>query len=52
MTAGSPEEGGRDVTAAWGDSWHQQPGLLQLSGTIDDRALELAADYGGSAPER
>lgn len=47
LLAGSPDDGNHVVTAAWGDSWHQKPGLLVLAGTLTDRRLELAADYGG-----
>ena len=35
------------VTAAWGDSWHQRPSLLTLSGTLTDGRLEVTAEYGG-----
>ncbi len=35
------------ISAAWCDSWHQQPAMRILSGTIDDRQLQVEAGYGG-----
>jgi hypothetical protein len=45
LLVGSPAEGDQDVTAAWTDSWHQQPGLMLLAGTATTSRIELAADY-------
>jgi hypothetical protein len=47
LLVGSPESGQHGVTAAWGDSWHQKPVILTLTGTLADGGLELTADYGG-----
>jgi hypothetical protein len=46
LLIGSPDEQG-EATAAWGDSWHQQPSIRTLPGTLADGRLEVAADYGG-----
>jgi len=46
LLAGSPDDEGL-VTAAWGDSWHQKPPILVLTGSLIDGVLDLAADYGG-----
>ena len=46
LLVGSPDDEGR-VTAAWGDSWHQKPGLLVLNGSLIEGVLEVVADYGG-----
>jgi hypothetical protein len=46
MLIGSPDEHGQ-VTAAWGDSWHQKPSILTLSGAQTAEPLEVTADYGG-----
>jgi hypothetical protein len=46
LLVGSPDDAGH-VTAAWGDSWHQKPAILVLTGSLIERVLELAADYGG-----
>jgi hypothetical protein len=47
LLVGSPESGRQGVTAAWGDSWHQKPAILALTGTLADGGLEVTADYGG-----
>ena len=46
LMVGSPDNE-RHVTAAWGDSWHQKPPILVLTGTLTERGLEVTADYGG-----
>lgn len=46
LVAGSADER-QVVTAAWGDSWHQKPALLTLTGSLIERRLEASADYGG-----
>lgn len=33
--------------ALWGDSWHQQPEPMRISGTADEAMLDLEAGYGG-----
>jgi hypothetical protein len=35
------------VTVAWGDSWHQKPPIIVLTGGATDRGVEVTADYGG-----
>ena len=35
------------LTALWGDSWHQQPAPISMSGTASGDWIELAAEYGG-----
>jgi hypothetical protein len=47
LLVGSPDAEARLVTAAWGDSWHQKPNLLVLTGTLTGRRVEITADYGG-----
>ena len=47
LLVGSPESGHDGVTAAWGDSWHQKPGILTFTGALAGGVLELSADYGG-----
>jgi len=47
LLLGGPEDGGREVHAAWADTWHQQPGLLVLTGTRDGDRVDLAATYLG-----
>ena len=48
LLVGSPGEQARTVDGAWGDSWHQHPSILTLSGTMaDDGRLEITAEYGG-----
>jgi hypothetical protein len=47
LLIGSPDEGQQAINAAWGDSWHQKPSLLVLSGSLADGRVELTADYGG-----
>src|SRR5262245_14062423 len=47
LLVGSPEDDGQVVTAAWGDSWHQKPSMLTLTGSMTERRLEVTADYGG-----
>jgi hypothetical protein len=46
LLVGSPDEQGT-ATAAWGDSWHQQPSIRTLSGTLAGGRLEVTAGYGG-----
>jgi hypothetical protein len=46
LLVGSPDEHGQ-VTAAWGDSWHQQPSIRTFAGTVVGGRLEVSADYGG-----
>lgn len=36
-----------DITVAWADSWHQQPGLRALHGTRTGGHVEVAATYAG-----
>ena len=47
LLIGSPDEENQAINAAWGDSWHQKPSLLVLSGSLADGRVELTADYGG-----
>ncbi len=47
LLVGSPEPGQQGVTAAWGDSWHQNPSILTLTGTLAEGHLDVTADYGG-----
>jgi hypothetical protein len=47
LLVGSPDDETEVVTAAWGDSWHQKPHLLVLTGTLTERHLEVSAEYGG-----
>jgi hypothetical protein len=47
LLVGSPDDERHVVAAAWGDSWHQKPSLLMLSGELARRRLEVSADYGG-----
>jgi hypothetical protein len=47
LVVASPEDERQVVTAVWGDSWHQKPSMLTLSGTLAERRLEVSADYGG-----
>jgi hypothetical protein len=47
LVVGSPDDEQRVVTAAWGDSWHQKPAMLTLTGSLTQRRLEVTADYGG-----
>ena len=47
LLVGSPEQDQDAVTVAWGDSWHQRPAILVLSGVSADDRLEVAAEYGG-----
>jgi hypothetical protein len=46
LLVGSPDDEGQ-ATAAWGDSWHQQPSIRTFSGTLTGGRLEVTADYGG-----
>ena len=44
---GATDEGG-SLVAMWGDSWHQKPAPMMLSGRRSTAAaLELEGDYGG-----
>ncbi len=47
LLVGSPPDGETAVSAAFGDSWHQHPGLMQFEGTSSGGRVELAAEYGG-----
>jgi hypothetical protein len=49
LLVGSTGEGeGNTVTATWGDSWHQKPAPLSLSGSrAADGAVSLEAAYAG-----
>jgi hypothetical protein len=46
LLVGSPDEESQVVRAGWGDSWHQKPSLLVLTGSLNGSLLELTADYG------
>jgi hypothetical protein len=46
LLVGSPDDEGQ-ATAAWGDSWHQQPSIRTFAGTLAGGRLEVTADYGG-----
>ena len=47
LVIGSADEGG-SLVAMWGDSWHQKPAPMMLSGSREtDATLELEGDYGG-----
>ncbi len=46
LFVGSPDDE-QTVGAAWGDSWHQKPSILTLTGTLTAGRLEVTADYGG-----
>lgn len=46
VVVGGPGEDGV-VEAAWFDTWHQQPGLMTLTGRRDVQRVELAATYAG-----
>ena len=47
LVIGPAEEGG-SLVAMWGDSWHQKPTPMMLSGSRGIEAtLELEGDYGG-----
>jgi hypothetical protein len=48
LLVASAEAGPPAVVGVWGDSWHQQPSLMTLAGTVDGGRLELTGDYGGS----
>lgn len=45
LLVGRDGDGGA-VTATWGDSWHQQPEPMSLTGRAAD-AVDLEAAYGG-----
>lgn len=47
LMVGSPAEQDQSVDAAWGDSWHQHPSILTLSGKSERGRLEVTAGYGG-----
>jgi hypothetical protein len=43
-----PADVGDSIVAMWGDSWHQKPAPMMLSGSRrTDAVLELEGDYGG-----
>src|SRR5215217_1130467 len=47
LVIGSANEDG-SLVAMWGDSWHQKPAPMMLSGSRStDAALQLEGDYGG-----
>jgi hypothetical protein len=47
VVIGPVDEGG-SLVAMWGDSWHQKPAPMMLSGSRGTgAALELEGDYGG-----
>ena len=47
VVIGTADDGG-SVVAMWGDSWHQKPAPMILSGGRDtDVTIELEGDYGG-----
>jgi len=35
------------VVALWGDSWHQQPAPMSMTGTVEGGSIELEGEYGG-----
>lgn len=47
LLLGAPGADTDAVTAAWSDSWHQQPDLLILTGTREGDSARLAATYLG-----
>jgi hypothetical protein len=47
LLVGAPDEESQVVSAGWGDSWHQKPSILVLTGSLHGSVLELTADYGG-----
>jgi hypothetical protein len=47
LLVGSAAEGERDVSAVFGDSWHQHPGLMRFAGTASGGRVDLAGEYGG-----
>ncbi len=42
-----PSEEDNSLVAIWGDSWHQKPAPMILSGGHRGATLELEGDYGG-----
>jgi hypothetical protein len=43
-----PADVSDSIVAMWGDSWHQKPAPMMLSGSRrTDAVLELEGDYGG-----
>jgi hypothetical protein len=47
LVIGNADENG-SLVAMWGDSWHQKPAPMMLSGSRGtDKTLELEGDYGG-----
>ncbi len=47
LVIGNADEDG-SLVAMWGDSWHQKPAPMMLSGRKGtDKTLELEGDYGG-----
>jgi hypothetical protein len=47
LVIGSADDDG-PLVAMWGDSWHQKPAPMMLSGSRGtDATLELEGDYGG-----
>jgi hypothetical protein len=47
LLVGSPYDDTQVVRAGWGDSWHQKPSILVLTGSLNGPRLELSAEYGG-----
>lgn len=45
VLVGGPGDDGDAITAAWADSWHQQPGLMTLTGTRTGDGFDVAATY-------
>lgn len=47
LLVGSPEDLDVAVTATLADSWHQKPGLMNLTGVVSGDTIELASQYAG-----
>lgn len=47
LLVGGPDEGAHTVGASLADSWHQNPGLMTLAGTVDGTGVRLSAQYAG-----
>lgn len=45
LVGGTPEEG--SVEATLFDTWHQQPGFMQLAGSRDDGRIDVRGTYAG-----
>jgi hypothetical protein len=47
LVVGAADEAGR-LVALWGDSWHQQPAPMSMTGhLVGDVGVELQGEYGG-----